>query len=169
MGIYGHHFYYKERLPKINEIKKKFIEITGLQLEYHAIVEVDDLATEHDDISYAIMKETERNRRPLSHPRFTCKEFEPVYLDDYMEPTSRSFYIICGIRTENMYFFNALIKTFLELGGFTYTYYWHPPPEDLDIDKHLKPYHPHEREWKRIKKWDDMCDVEKAVFKGKHC
>lgn len=170
MGIYAHSFYYKERLPKVKEIKKKFLEITGLQLDYHSIVEVNDLATEHDDILYAIMKVTEelKNPFPLGRPRFTCQDFETVYLDEYMQPESRSFSIICGIRTENMYFFNALIKTFLELGGFTYTYYCHPPPENLDIDKHLEPYNPHEREWKRIKKWKEMCDVEKAAFKGKH-
>jgi hypothetical protein len=170
MGIYAHSFYYKERLPKVDEIKKKFLEVTGLQLGYHSIVEVNDLATEHDDILYAIMKAKEEpvNRRPLGNPRFTCEEFDTVYLDDYVQPLSRSFSIVCGIRTENMYFFNALIKTLLELGGFTYTYYCHPPPADLAIDKHLEPYHPHDREWKRIKKWNEMCDVEKAAFKGKH-
>ena len=170
MGIYGHYFYYKERLPKVIEIKKKFLEVTGLELDFHSIVEVDDLATEHDDILYAIMKETEepRNRVPLRHPRFTCKEFEPVYLEEYMQPRTRAFYIICGIRTENMYFFKALIKTFLELGGSTNNLHIYPPPQDLDFDKHLEPYNPHEREWKRIKKWNEMCDVEKAAFKGKH-
>ncbi|AWH85507.1 hypothetical protein HYN59_10440 [Flavobacterium album] len=170
MGIYGHYFYYKKELPKVNEIKKKFLEITGLQLGYHSIVEVNDLATEHDDILYAITKATEelKNSFPLGRPLFTCEGFEPVYLDDYMQPESRAFYIVCGIRTENMYFFNALIKTFLELGGYTNNLHIYPPPADLDFDKHLEPYNPHERKWKRIKKLNEMCDVEKAAFKGKH-
>jgi len=169
MGIYGHQFYFKERLPDTAELEKKFHEITGLDLSYHVVAYIDELVTDEDDILYHIRKKMdETNYVVLQNPRFFCKGFDYIYLSDYMRPETRAFYIECDIGTESMYFFFALIKTFLELGGYTLNHSYYPPQEDLDIDQYLEPYHPYERKWKRIKKWTEMSDWEKAAFKGKY-
>lgn len=169
MGIYGHRFYFKEELPKISEVEEKFYEITGLQLRYYATVHLEELMTDAEDILYHIRKKrSETNYVVVNSPSFKCEGFEDVYLGDYMQPDTRSFYLECGIHVKSMYFFLALIKTFHELGGQTFRYRTYPHQEDMDIEKYLEPYHPYHREWKRIKKWDEMSDVERAGFKGKY-
>ncbi len=166
MGIRGHRFYFKQELPKVDEIKKKFHEITGLRLRFYSVAHVDELMTDADDILYHLNKRREETSDVvINAPHFACGDFEDVYLDDYMRPETRSFYLKCGIGMESLYFFDALIKTMLEIGGHTFRYSYYPHEEDLDIDNYLEPYNPHERQWKRIKKWDEMCDVEKACFK----
>lgn len=166
MGIRGHRFYFKQELPKVSDIKEKFQEITGLRLQFYSVAHLEELLTDADDILHHLNKRKEEtNQVVINAPHFACGDFEDIYLEDYMRPETRSFYIICGIGMETLYFFEALIKAILETGGHTFNYSHYPHEESLDIDNYLEPYLPHERQWKRIKKWDDMCDVEKAAFK----
>jgi hypothetical protein len=78
----------------------------------------------------------------------------------------KSFHIEYGIGSGNMYFFLAFIKTIYEIGGHGYDYYHQG--EHLEAEDFLKPYHPHEKRWKNIKRWNEMSDYEKAGFKSKY-
>lgn len=167
MGIYANRFYFKEKLPLVSDIKHKFYEITGLRLRFYSAVHLDELMTDSEDILYQLNTSKERNNLLIvDGPCFTCEDFDKIYLGDYMQPQTKSFYIECGIRTKSRYFFWALMKTMHEVGGYTFDYHCYPHEEDLDIEPYLEPYNPHERKWKRIKKWNDMSEVEKAIFKG---
>jgi len=166
MGIRGHRFYFKQELPKVSEIKKKFQEITGLKLGFYAVASMNELMTDAEDTLYYLKKRSEETRDVVVHSaHFNCEGFEDINLGYYMQPETRSFHIEAGVGMPSMYFFFALIKTMHEIGGYTFNYSYYPHGEDLDIDNYLEPYNPHERQWKRIKKWNDMCDVEKAGFK----
>ena len=50
MGIYAHRFYFKEGLPKVDDIRSKFKEITGLHLEFTPYIHLDRLMTDYQDI-----------------------------------------------------------------------------------------------------------------------
>lgn len=166
MGIYTHRFYFREELPKVSTIKEKFHEITGLCLQFYSLVNQNELMTDTDDILYYLKaRREETNSRVIAHPYFACENFDNIYMDHNALPEIRSFSVAGGIAMESTYFLFALIKTMHEIGGHTFRYTTYPYPEDLDVDQYLEPYHPHEREWKRIRKWDEMCGVEKAVFK----
>lgn len=169
MGIYATRFYFKAALPQISAIKTKFKEITGLDLDYSPAIELNELATDAEDFLYYFSKSIEGGKHlKYTYAWFSCEGFANVYLDDYMRPAEQSFYLECGIRIENMYFFHALSKTMLELGGNIFSYNIDPLEKGLDIDRYLEPYQPHERTWKRIKKWGEMNAVERAAFKGKY-
>lgn len=166
---YAHRFYFKQELPKVSDIKEKFQEITGLRLRFFSKTYPDELMTDTGDLLHYLEKcHKETNIVMIHCPRFTCDGFDDLWLGDYMRPESRSFYIQGWIGTKSMYFFLALIKTMHEIGGSTFNYSHYPHEEDLEIDKYLDSYRPHEREWKRIRKWDEMCDVEKAAFRNKY-
>ena len=125
MGIYATRFYFKAALPQISAIKTKFKEITGLDLDYSPAIELNELATDAEDFLYYFSKSIEGGKHlKYTYAWFSCEGFANVYLDDYMRPAEQSFYLECGIKIENMYFFHALSKTMLELGGniFSYTF-----------------------------------------------
>lgn len=167
MGIQAKRFYYHNEIPKVNTIKDKFEEITGLQLSYTPCLELNELVT--DDEDYLILLEQSikgKHTHIRKYPHFSCEDFDPVYLGEYMSPSSKSFYLQCGIQIENMYFFDALSKTLLELGGKVFNYYIYPHDEDMNIEEYLEPYHPHDREWKNVKKWREMNSVERAGFRS---
>lgn len=170
MGIYAHQFYFKNGLPKVKEIKDKFYEISGLKLEYTPVVFLDRLTNDQNAIlRYWEKSIKESNKVYIHSTHFSCEGFTDIYLEDYMGPDSKTFYLEMGIRAKNMYFFNALVKTLHEIGGRTYTNHNHDAKEtDEFIEQYLEPYHPHERNWKRIKVWSEMSEVEKAAFKGKY-
>lgn len=186
MGLYGHRFYFKDGYPTVRETKEKFHEITGLSLGFTADVYLQQFMTEREDIVYHLNKSCEqldyifssqydgdvikpqRDLHKISTPYFSCHEFSEISLGDYMNMDGNLLQLECGIRTKSLYFFFALIKTFLELGGQTYTNSTIPSIiEDEGVEKDLEPYFPHHRFWKRIKKWEEMCQVERAAFKGK--
>lgn len=165
MGIYATEFYFKKELPKVDAIKRKFKEITGIRLEYKPGLELNELATDSNDIINFL---NSPESAILGYTLFSCEGFSIVRLGEYMIPNSKSFYLECGITIKNMYFFHALSKTMLELGGHIIKPESYRDEEDLEIDKYLEPYNPYERWWKRIKKWEDMNNVERAAFKGKY-
>lgn len=105
-------------------------------------------------------------RTRIDSAHFSCENFENVYLGEYMVPSSKSFYLECGIQIENMYFFHALSKTMLELGGNFFDYNVYPHEDSLKVEDYLKPYYPHERRWKNIKKWYEMNTIEQAFFRS---
>ena len=167
MGIQGRRFYFHNEIPKVNTIKDKFEEITGLQLEYMPCLDLNQLVTDNEDFLILLEQSIKGDNAHIRRrPHFSCEDFDHVYLDDYMIPSSKSFYLICGIQIENMYFFNALSKTLLELGGNIFRYSIYPHEEDLNIAEYLEPYHPHDREWKQVKKWHEMNSVERAGFRS---
>lgn len=169
MGIYAHRFYFEKELPEIKEVKKKFFEITGLRLRYYSLAYPDELLTESGHLLHQLNKTaTAWFNASIDSPQFACEEFENVHLGEGMAPESKSFYLEYGIGSPNLYFYKALIKTMLELGGQTFKYSFYPHEPDLEIEKYLKPYFPHERKWKCIKKWNEMSDLEKISFKCKH-
>lgn len=165
MGIFGQRYYFNEGLPKVQAIKDKFKEITGLYLGYAPHVHLDELMTEREDILFELGKS---KGVFITRPSFSCSDFDKVYLGDYMDPTKNSFHIEASIRTKNMYFLYAFSKTIQEIGGFIFDYHTYPYEDDLVVEDYLKPYRPHEREWKSIKKWDEMSPVEKDGFQGKY-
>ena len=65
-----------------------------------------------------------------------------------------------------MYFFEALSKTMLELGAKIIEFNINPHKENINVDDYLEPYHPYERKWKNIKKWNDMSKTERAFFRS---
>ncbi len=164
MGIQREHFYFKQGLPKVNVIKAKFEEITGLYLSYTSCLQLNELITDEEDVLRSIEQSVKGPHRHIyRRPYFSCAEFDDVYLGEYLQPETKSFDLECGIRIENMYFFQALIKAMLELGGrcLDYSFY---SEDDRNIDDYLEPYLPHQREWKRIKNWNEMNAVERAGF-----
>lgn len=166
---YTHRLYFKQELPKVSDIREKFQEITGLDLGFRSEAYPDELMTDTDDLLYCLEKRHKETRYSvIDTPYFSCEDFEDVWLGNYMRPETRSFYLEAGVGMKSMYFFLALIKTMQEIGGRSFRHSHYPHEEGLDIDKYLVPYHPHERKWKRIGKWNEMCDVEKAAFKNKH-
>lgn len=186
MGIYGHRFYFRDGLPKVRAIKEKFFEITGLKLGFTADVYMKELIPESDDIAFYLHRsqeerdyifspefegdkvEAQRDLHRVDTPYFSCDGFSEISLGEHISAGGKSFHIECGIRQKSMYFFFALIKTMLELGGHTYRYSTYDHEADPDVEEKLEPYLPHERFWKRIKKWDEMCAVERAAFIGKY-
>lgn len=36
----------------------------------------------------------------------------------------------------------------------------------MNLEEYLEPYHPHDREWKNVKKWREMNSVERAGFRS---
>lgn len=168
MGIQGTRFYFSVELPKVDAIKEKFKKITGLSLIYTHCLDLNELVTEEEDFLF-LLEQSVHGKKSHSngYAYFSCAHFDNVYLGDYMMPSSKSFYLQCGIRIENMYFFHALSKTMLELGGNIFNYNIYPHEQDLEIDELLEPYHPHDRAWKRIKKWEEMNSVERTTFKNK--
>ncbi len=167
MGIYGHRFYFKEGLPTVKAIKEKFLEITGLRLNFEAYLHLDKLITDQDDIIDNLTTiDNSRGFLQINTPYFSCADFSSISLGDFIE--KNSFHIECGIRAESMYFWHALIKSILEIGGHTFKYHYYPYEKDLVVENYFEPYHPYERKWKRIKKWAEMSEFEKAAFKGKY-
>jgi hypothetical protein len=168
MGIRATRFYFSTELPKVDVIKKKFTEITGLPVTYTPCLELNELVTDDEDFLF-LLEQSINGKKTHSngYAHFSCADFDNVYLGDYMVPGSKSFYLECGIRNENMYFFHALSKTMLELGGNIFDYHTYPHEKDLKIDEFLEPYYPHERSWKRIKKWEEMNSVERSRFKNR--
>lgn len=169
MGIYRHSFYFEKELPKIQEIKDKFKEITGLILGYYSVAYPKELMTEAADLLYHLNEiYTGWSSVRINSPQFTCCEFENVYLGDYMQPKSKSFDLEYGMGSPNLYFYKALIKTMLELGGRTVRHSYYSQEADFEIENYLEPYIPCERKWKCIRKWNEMSDFERLSFKCKH-
>jgi hypothetical protein len=157
-----------------------------LKLEFSADVYMAELIPESDHISYYLHRsaaeldhifsdefvgdrhEAQNGLHQVDNPYFSCEGFGEIDLGEIISAGGKSFHIQCGIKAENMYFFFALIKTMLELKGQTYDYHFYAPDEDPDAETKLEPYIPQERFWKRIKKWDEMCAVERAAFNGKY-
>lgn len=184
MGILSHRFYFKEELPKVQAIKDKFYEITGLKLGFYTKMQLGELLPESEDIAYSLNRnlevrnhvestsnngvswEIKKDFHFLGYTFFTCKGFDDLRLDQYITAGGKSFDILCGANAESLYFYYALIKSVLELGGHTYLYNTYTVEADPEAESKLEPYLPHERYWKRIKKWDEMCAVERAAFNG---
>lgn len=182
MGIYVERFYFKEGFPKVRSIKKKFTEITGLHLDFKVDLHLTELITDDREIAYRLnqsqeklnyifsskfegdKREAQRDLTSLGQPYFSCLSFDAVQLE-YLE--ENSFYLECSLGVKSLYFFKALMKTMLELGGQDYNY---SSPSDEDghvIEDHLDPYHPHVKRWKAIKKWNEMSAFEKSSFDNK--
>ncbi|MGH1338666.1 MAG: hypothetical protein ACRBFS_21310 [Aureispira sp.] len=166
MGIYAHRFYFKQGLPKFKTIKEKFQEITGLNVQFYSIIHMEELITDSDDILYHLNKKREEsNISSINAPYFSCSGFNHVYLD-YMNNDNKTFYLEFGIGKTSKYFYQAMIKTMLEIGGQTYTNHIAPDEEENDafIEPFLETYHAHESFWKRVKPWDKMSQFEKDYF-----
>ena len=185
MGIYGSRFYFKEGLPNTRDVQEKFNEITGLELHFTTDLYLRKIADNEEDIIYHINRNKDeiafsnsaefdgdnaqilKENPRLATPYFHCPGFDDAGLADY-SVEEKSFQIEYGTRSESLYFFNALRKTMYELGGLNFKYSIYPVRKDLIIEDYLTPYHPHDREWKSIKKWEEMSDFEKADFKSNH-
>lgn len=184
MGIYGKRFYFKQGLPDIEIIEQKFLEITGLEIEFKVTIWLNRLMTDRDEISSQLAKDREtvkyifssefqgdktkaqRALNVFSNPCFYCEGFDRIKLGDFVK--EKSFHIEYGIGSESMYFFNAFIKTIFEIGGLSYDYHDYHQGKDPEPEEYLEPYYPHQKQWKNIKKWSDMSDYEKAEFKCKY-
>jgi hypothetical protein len=182
MGLRANRFYFKDGLPKVSAIKDKFTEITGLSVSLQTTLFLSELVTDRRAITHNLSKsqdilnrissddfegdktEARRDVTGLGRSVFYCASFNSVQLGDYQE--EKSFYLETGIDNESLYFFEALIKTMLEIGGHSYNHHISPPDAEHVIADHLESYHPHEKRWKKIKKWDEMSDSEKAFFKS---
>lgn len=185
MGIYGQRFYFRQGLPKVRDIKDKFKEITGLRVGYTSDLSLEKLVNNSGDVIYHLNRgrdevrhiyseefqgdksEVRKDQAYISYSYFCCDGFADVSIGEHTL-AEKSFALQCGIRDENHYFFYALIKTMLELGGSEYDYHVYPDDPEEGPDNYLMPYFPHERHWKRIRKWDEMSDLEKAGFKSKY-
>lgn len=183
MPLLGYRFYFREGLPKVQAIKDKFFEITGLELGYFTPLRLGKLLLEPADIVYTLNRNFE-DRNYIESPEFvgdrkaakrdfhysgytyfTCKGFLWISLGEFITAGGKSFHIQTGGgEGENLYFYYALIKSMLEIGGHTYDYHYHSVEADPTAEDKLEPYLPHERFWKRIKKWDEMCEVERVAF-----
>ncbi len=162
MGIFAHQFYFKQGLPKVADIKKAFHHITGLDVQFYSIVHINELMTDEKDLLYHIR---ESRGNVIHAPYFSCLNFNHVYLGKYMHPGDKAFYLEYGGRKSNKYFYHAMIKTMLEVGGATYTNHIHLENEtDECIEQFLEPYRPHTPFWMRIRTWDEMSDFEKERF-----
>lgn len=161
MGIYAHQFYFKQGLPKVADIQNAFSNITGLKMQFYSIAHINELMTNGEDLLYYIRESRER---VLETPYFSCSGFDNVYLDDYMNPGDKTFYLEYGAGKSNKYFYHAMIKAMLEVGGITYTNHFHTEDTDAHIEQFLKPYQPYEPFWMRIKKWNEMSEFEKERF-----
>ena len=183
MGICSARFYFKEGLPKVYRIREKFKELTGLEVSLLTYLHLNELITERRQIAYHFYKSEETRdyidseqfegdakkiRKGLmstGYVYFSCSSFHKIHLD-YVE--EKSFYLEYGIPDSKSYFSEALIKTMLEIGGKLYSYSISPPEEEHVVEDYLQPYHPHEERWKKIKKWDELSDYEKSLFKSKY-
>jgi hypothetical protein len=165
MGIYGIRFYFKQGLPKVSVVKEKFKAITGLSLSFISEINLKNIVEDRADIIEQLHKI--ENKSYPETPYFYCEDFNKAWIGEY-SVEENSFAIEYGIKSPNLYFFDALIKTMHELGGLKFAFHEYPCPKDLNIDAHLEPYNPHEREWKKIKKWADMSDLEKSTFDSKY-
>jgi hypothetical protein len=166
MGISVENFYFRKGLPKITSIKEKFQEITGLPLSYTPYFQFDELVTDREDLVYLFEKSLrEATYKTTNRPYFSCAEFEDICLDEYLQPETKELGIVYGIGAESMYFYYALQKTMIELGGDQIRHKINLRKKDFNIENNWEPYFPHERKWKRIKKWDEMNAVERASFK----
>lgn len=161
MGITTHQFYFKQGLPKVEAIKETFFRITGLRLQFYSMVRINELMTENEDLLYHIRESRERI---IQAPCFSCSDFNRVYLGDYMSAGDKTFYLEYGAGKSNKYFYYALIKAMLEVGGATYTNHCATEHTDEYIEQFLEPYQPHEPFWMRLKKWDEMSEFEKERF-----
>lgn len=172
-------------MPKVRDIQNKFMEITGLRVEYTSDLSLKKLADSSDDVIYHLNRGRDEVRHSysdefkgdrsavrkdeayISYSYFCCDGFADISIAEHTL-AEKSFAIQTGIMNENHYFFHALNKTMLELGGFEYDYHTYPDDPEEGPDNYLRPYFPHERHWKRIRKWDEMSDLEKADFKSKY-
>lgn len=164
MAFTSHRLYFQNGLPSVKDVKQKFQEITGLKLQFYATAHLRELITDTGDMLYKlrnVYEETGGN--VINFPYFTSPGFDKVYWEDYHSNWERTFCLDFGGGKESFYFFQALVKTMLECGGRTYPHYFELDEEESDayILPRLEPYHPHERRWKRIRKWDEMSDFEK--------
>lgn len=166
MGLYAHRFYFEFGLPKVKPILEKFHEITGLTAQFYSIVHLEELMTDDDDILHYFNRRRQESRSVgINTPYFACKGFDHVYLEDYVDISQKTFYLEFGGGKVNKYFYRAMIKTMLEIGGQTYKNHvvWEEETDEF-IQQHLEPYHPHEPYWKQVKPWDSMSEFEKNRF-----
>lgn len=185
MGICAARFYFKEGLPKVQAIKEKFQELTGLYLFIYMPIDIVNLhdayckGVSYDDrgVGYKLYRDQEtaeqilrdsrdhgkvfdaqKNLNSLSGITFSCLDFHRIGLD-YLE--EKSFYLEYSIPNNNSYFSEVLMKTMLELGGRFYKYSSSPPKLGHIVEDYLEPYYPHERRWKKLKKWKEYSDFER--------
>jgi hypothetical protein len=163
MGIYGNRFYFRQGLPKISKVQEKFKDITGLSLGFTSDIYLKEIVDNRDDIIYQL--NNSQDKPGISTPYFSCSGFDDAGMADY-SVEENSFQIEYG--SKNLYFFYALIKTMYELGGLHFRHYTYPAEKGINIEDHLEPYNPYDREWKRIKKWDEMSEMEKDSFKERY-
>lgn len=167
MGIYAHRFYFAHGLPKVKAIKEKFREITGLQVYFYAKTHLDALAAGEDDILYDLNSQRADGKHTgIQTPYFTCADFNHVYLEEYMDSKDKTFYLEFGAGKVNKYFYKAMIKTMLEIGGQTYTNHIAYEGEENapNFNQFLEPYFPHEPRWMQIKPWDTLSEFERNRF-----
>ncbi|WP_162555724.1 hypothetical protein [Reichenbachiella versicolor] len=182
MGIFAHRLYFKNGFPKVRLVQEKFLEITGLELSFIVDVHLNEITTKKSEIASSMsqsVKERDRIFSPdfqgdqmeaqkdltsIGRPYFYCFPFDEILLDEYPEETS--FYLECNLSTNSMYFFEALIKTMLELGGRTYTYNSSSNDPGHVIEDHLEEYNPDNEHWTSIKKWEETSDIERAKFQN---
>lgn len=161
MGLYGSRFYFKEGLPKITAVQDKFKEITGLRLDFSSDLYLSELVDNQEDIVSLLNRPKDDSY--ISIPFFTCDGFDDARMAHY-SVEEKSFQIEYGAGSSSLYFFYALMKTMYELGGLDFKHSVYPAEKDLIIEDHLAPYIPHDRFWKRIKKWEQMSEIEKKCF-----
>lgn len=183
MGIFMHRFYFEQGLPKVKSVQEQFTQITGLKLNYTAEIYLKKIVDNREDIIYHINRsedewsfaktkkfEGEKSKiegKPvIEEAFFSCEGFDSIYIGEGTVQ-EKSFGTEFNGRCKDFYFFDAFNKTMNELGGRTFNYNTYPYPKDLEVEKYLEPYHPHEREWKRIKKWAEMSEFEKDVFRNR--
>lgn len=172
MGVISERLYFRQGFPDIRDVKKKFHELTGLRLTFSTELSLNQLTHDEQEISYRMFhsgfgEQSSGNGNEfhkLGWQYFSCKGFDHLYIGENAPIEEKSFYLECSGATRSLYFFTALIKAMLELGGNVYRYNVSPPDPGHVVDDFLEPYHPHDREWKKVRKWEDMSAFERADF-----
>ena len=100
----------------------------------------------------------------MEDPYFQCEDFQSIGPENPGDIGEKNFSIACYLPIKSTYFFMALTKTMLELGGQQYRYGDSSEYDEI-AEGYLAPYHPHDNEWKNIREWAEMSDFEKAGFK----
>ncbi len=179
MGIFAHRLYFGQGFPKVRLIEEKFNEITGLDLGFVVNLHLNELTAVKREIANSLNQslekldyifssefkgdttEAQRDLTTLGRPYFYCFPFDEIQFE---YPQETSFYLECSLSVDSLYFFEALIKTMLELGGRTYKYSSSSNEIGHIIEDHLEEYNPQDEKWNKIKKWDKMSDIEKSKF-----
>ena len=176
MGICVANFYFKEGLPKVTEIQEKFYALTGLRVYLNVGLNLVDFPISEREVVHKLHRDFEEWEKSFDPPSdfknqqqkraklnsmegifFSCYDFGTIGVE---YQTKHNITFEYGINESGSYFSESLIKTMHELGGrdFVDSNMWQ---EEHIEEHHLEPYLPHEKRWKKLKKWEEYSSLMK--------